>query len=72
MFHYAIFYIPLIFCYFIFYSKIALWPISYAAKVFAAKMLEGMMSIAKMLKMKIPDKKNYKAKYKINIMNMFK
>ena len=39
----------IIFCYFTFYGKIALWPVSYVVKMFAAK-----MSTAKMLTVKVP------------------
>ena len=50
MFHYVLFNVPFkIFHYFIFYSKIALWPISYMVKMCAVKMLVAVMSMAKML-----------------------
>ena len=44
---------------FIFYGKIALQPISYVVKMFAAKMPTIKMSTAKMLTVKIPDMGNY-------------
>ena len=41
--------------YFIFYTKIALQPISYAAKMFAGKRLLAKMSTAKILAVKLQD-----------------
>ena len=38
-----------------FYSKIALWPISYVAKMFASKVFTVKMSVAKMLMVKVLD-----------------
>ena len=41
--------------YFIFYGKIAVWPLSYVAKIFVIKMLLAKMSTAKTLTVKILD-----------------
>lgn len=42
-----------------FYSKIALWPISYVAKMFASKVFTVKMSVAKMLTVKVLDSDEY-------------
>lgn len=56
MFHYVLFNECLSFGFghFIFYSKIALWPISHTAKMFVAKMFAVQMLAAKMLMVKMP------------------
>ena len=41
MFYYVLFKVPLIFHYFIFLDKVALWPISYAVEILGADMHPG-------------------------------
>ena len=41
MFYYVLFKVPLIFHYFIFLDKVALWPISYAVETLGANMLRA-------------------------------
>lgn len=56
VFHYVLFNVPFIFCYFLLYGGIALGPISCIAQMFVVKMLAAKMFTANMSLTKTPDK----------------